>query len=306
MERKTRVFKSYLMQLGLRNIYYDSSVHNKFTVWLTRKFSESELNRIDLPSTTFTDIKEEGMIELTDLHHCKFTTVNDDTKEESEITYEKLKNIPASAYLFSINDCPAGSYIQKDYNYVAYDYKVDELNYYNFVKQYDNTSATNEEDDDVTLTQKAMGTYVEPTVEYSDEASATSASQQVPYLINEYDNEVGAYYHVPSGERVVPVFDENFYAQYWEDNYGFTSAYDADEYDMYGISQEYLKESESQATWDDISAAKVKDGPAVFGAVMVVYNNSIPVSYAQLPFSIKAKTCKVDIRWSSNGIIKVD
>lgn len=345
MERKSRVFKAYLVQLGLQNIDYTGDAAHKFSVWLVRKMSEKELDAIDGYETNFPAIKEDGMLYLTDLHHNKMTTVNDVTKAASEVTYEKLKNIPASAYLFSINDCPPDSYIQKDYNYVAYDYKVDELNYYNFKAQQDNFSGDDAiEDDYETETMKEMGTYVAPeptdetdegfmlafdpneaseedikraqkilcideSGEWSDNAQASlnvyinRISDKTSYMLRE-DYDVGAYYTPPDSDRTVPVLDHNFYANYWEENYGFFSAYDTDEYSMYSIPENYLEESEIQATWDDIENKKIESGPAVFGAVMVVYNNFIPVSYTELPFVIKAKSCKVSIQWSANGIIR--
>lgn len=305
MERRTLVFKSFLTQLGMNQISYENRPDQAFNVWLMRKLGNRELEQLDVADMTFDKMKEDGMIFLTKLNNHEFMTVNDMTKAASEVTYQKLRNIPVSAYLFSVNDCPYDSFIVKDYNYVAYDYEVDKLNYYNFKAQQDNFSGDAPEEDSYEVQMmKAMGTYEAPVSAQPEESSATSATEYVPYLINEYDVEVGPYYNPPGGDRIVPVLDSHFNPTYWEDNYGFFSAYDSDEYAAYAVPEDYLDESEVQCTWKDIENHALEDGPAVFGAVMITYNDVIPVAYVQLPFNIKAKTCKVSIRWSANGIIK--
>lgn len=305
MIRKTRVFKSFLYKLGMNKVVYDNSKGKEFKVWLVRRFSENELDTIDKFNTKFDDIKEDGMIFLTSLYHTKMSTVNDVSKMTSEITYESLKNIPASAYIFSDYDCPRGCYVKKDYNYVAYNYKVDDLNYYNFKVKCDNVSANAEATDEIMKVSQDMGTYKVENMEYPEPRSLSGTPELSAYLINEYDANVGPYYAgISADERVIPRLDENFYADYWEETYGFSDKYNDDEYDMYSINQTYLDESQTEMHWDNISAASVDNGPAIFGAVLITYNDEVPVSYMQLPFVVKSKTCKVNIEWSMNGIIQ--
>lgn len=135
MNKKTYIFKPYLFKIGTGLI--STEKNNKYKVYLSRRLTKGDLEYYDSSSEFYKKVSEDfskndDFYYLCNLYNRTITSVNEVDNLESEITYEKLKNIPASAFIFSEYDCPKSCYLKRDYNYVSYPYQVDKLNYYNY------------------------------------------------------------------------------------------------------------------------------------------------------------------------------
>lgn len=315
MERKTKVFSPFLYNMGIHNIKFNDPMH-QFNVFLIQQLNTSVIDNISIKST-FKDLSIEHPVYVGKLKYDGIETVNNESKMYSEISYQDLQNIPASAYIFSEYDCPPNCFVRRDNNYVCYPYKVDDLNYYNFKVQHKNFTDEQIKSTDSYEVQmmKALGTYQEPIPEYinadEDPVGCIIAENDI-FNDQNYDGPVVS----AVGTRIIPCLGPSFFAEYWEDSYAFSEKYDSDEYDIYSLNQLILDENEIELKFDDLEKCVVDINETnTFGAILVTYHDNkykneeldtdILVSYVQLPFAIKiANQSSVNINWSVNGLIE--
>ncbi len=306
VERVNVVFAAYINALGNRKIRQDQP--QKYRLYAVPKLDGIKSSKcVNEPDLTFNKLLTEhygiGISSskfLTEFYNLDITTVNDLTRDYSEISYNKILNIPASAYLFSIHDCPQTCSIKDDYNYVAYDYHVADMRNYHF-----------------TTEDVAMKELIEKWPGMFETVNENGNVIETGKLINEYKNwvhnnyvgygldESKLYYNVRC------FFDENFKYKYWSETYAFADCFDESEYRIFDIPVTYLDENSIQLESDEsINNIEMDGSPYPFTGIICTYkiadDYEIPVFYVDLYKTITAKKKVVNLQFSTNGILSVE
>lgn len=99
----------------------------------------------------------------------------------------------------------------------------------------------------------------------------------------------------------------NFDYAYWENNYSFSDHFDYDEYQQYNIQVCYGLEAKSVFSASDCTYNIVKS-PTKAEGLLITFNDNenIPVAYWDLHNAIRTMDGKIEIDFSSYGIMSID
>ena len=299
--------------ISVKDYIYDNK---KFDVWLCSKsivFENSDLNstfdndnQIKALSENFSYIGNIGALRTENVFSMDGLP--------SEDSYQKILNIPASAYIFSEYQYPTNCKLNKDYNYYAFPYYVA-----------DTTNKVN----NIKMSSPVIGsTYLRPN--------------------NNYDITLLTNYNSSIKKDWTPNKD------YFLHEYNFSSGYNSEEYAMYSVDEELLIEDQINITtnrstfeippinsiggallisWNDkereniynhngeltnVSGKQYKielpDGtietkekhyPLAYTNFPKYSGASIPVCYSELPKNYNLKEVLLNIEWSQNGIFSL-
>lgn len=302
VDRAAVVFPAYIHALGNRQINPENpEKYRLYAVPKLTKLKESTvLKDINLNFKTLIEGGYGYSINsskfLTEFYNLDITTVNDTSREYSEISYNSILNIPASAYLFSLNDCPQTCSIKDDYNYVAYDYHVADMRNYHFTTV------------DVAM-QELVDKWPGMFKERDEEAPGDLQNEYNEWVADNYSghglDESKLYNNVRC------FFDDGFKANYWQETYAFSDGFDENEYRIYDIPVTYLDESAVQLESDyRIENIEIEGSPYPFTGIICTYvktsKEEIPVFYVDLYKTITAKKKVVNLQFSTNGVITAE
>ena len=226
---------------------------------------------------------------------------------------DNFLNIPASAYIFSTRQFPSNCNIDRDYNYTAFNYYVDDTS----LDKYWEPSHS-----------------MEPGVSY-DPVMGPKENYDLTKVYSVYDAQNG--FHDKTMNAWEPV------SGYFKSEYNFTSGYDPIEYATYNIKEMPLVENQmnvkSSVRQFDIPPVNMVGG-ALFitwydGKRLTLYNNNgnlvtdeidpitkqrnplmyksfpeqsgscIPVCYMDLPQTYNLNKVLLNIEWSENGLFSL-
>jgi hypothetical protein len=278
------VFNSYLYDVmtgtdkGMD--YYRA---NMFDVWLCPSGVNvtSNKNKKDLrfSDTVFKYMfPDDKLVYIGNLGNMQVRTQEEDGMP-SVSSYQEIFNIPASAYIFSKNDCPANMPIQNDFCYTAYDYSVDEVT-------------------------RNHGSYLGTT------AYSTDWKRREKYFQSEY----GFSYNFDNGNTEYDIYEVP--TTYLKGPETTVSASDVSLFgNLHGaVGGALLVSRYTGKRIRDISGSYVYKDPETWLQNSAEYiatsarpidstsGESIPCVYYELPKSYKISNAVVNIQWSENGL----
>lgn len=297
---KQQVFNSFLKLLMSGK--EKEEIYNKmsFDLWFCSKNINFSNDLDDRLGNYFDANNSKQILYIGNLGNMEIQNVFSEDGLPTEDCYQSsgFLNIPASAYIFSKHNYPRDCRIDQDYNYMGYDYYVE----------------------DTTLNLDSNQAIMEPENNYD----ITSLSAMDFY----------EHYVKPTWQNIGP---------YFKTEYGFTSGYDDKEYSIYNIEKLPLVEDQFNVysnntkfdiqstniiggaflvTWYDGERANVyndngkevleelnqvtkQKNPLIYANKPTEPQNSILVSYTELPKTFNLNKMSMNIQWSENGLFSI-
>lgn len=296
------VFNSFLNLLVNKDPKYTKEYIydiNKFDVWFCARGKSFSANNI-LNNKLDKLFKEEESLEyLYNLGTLNVENVNSEDGLPSEHFYqdEDFLNIPASAYIFSKPQYPVNCKVNKDYNYTAFDYNINDMsdNYKNKIsEQYKNNPVLTPENNYDLYNLSGYSASWNHISEYFNSeynfSSGYNSNEYSTYNINQdylIEDQINvstknvSFEILPTniigGALLITWYDQQR-TNYYYDGKNITSA----AMDKNGILNQYA----------------YKNIPTITG-------NCIPVCYMELPKTYNLKDAVMNIQWSENGLFSL-
>ena len=309
------VFNSYL-NLLLDDRYTKKDIYdfNKFDIWFCsrgRNFNNGADNALNVRlDKLFEDPldnkgQDPNILYLSNLGGFSVDNVFSEDGLPSEKTYQEELNIPVSAYIFSKMMYPTKCKVNRDYNYVPFEYVVDDGSL----------------SDDILSKYSSASLSPENNYGFQNMADFSSTSA--------FWNKNSAAWSEISG--------------YFGSDYNFSSGYLTSEYSIYNVNRDLFVEDQINIvspnsnfdilpasmvggalfiTWDDgeriklykngdrLTTATIEDvakynWPLVYDNYPAKFNECIPVCYMELPKTYNLNSVKMNIQWSENGLFSL-
>lgn len=278
------VFNAYLYDVMTGTVkgkdYYRA---NMFDVWLCpsgiKLYSEQNPKNLRFSDDLFKrKFPEDKLVYLGNLGNMLVRTQEEDGMP-SISSYQEIFDIPASAYIFSVNDCPPNIPIQNDFCYTAYDYSVDEVtrNHGNYLDGFADTVGWKRREKYFQSEYGFSNKFDKDNPEYEIYEIPTTYLKGPETTLSATDVSLSGNLHGAVGGALL------------------VSRYTGKR--IRDISGNLVYKD--PATWAQNSAEYIATSARPISSTSA---NSIPCVYYELPKSYKVSNAVVNIQWSENGL----